>query len=69
MPDYGDFGIVGDDVYPRCAHLRAAHAEDFDVGALLQGGGQARGVHVAAGFAGGEEQGDWCHRKFLEMPW
>ena len=31
--DDGDFGIVGDDVDASGAHLRAAHAEDFHVGA------------------------------------
>ncbi len=52
--DDRDFRIVGDDVYACGAHLRAAHAEDLHIGALLEGGGQAGGVHVAAGFAGGE---------------
>ena len=52
--DDGDFGVVGDDVDARGAHLWAAHAEYFDVGALLEGGGEAGGVHVAGGFAGGE---------------
>ena len=52
--DDGDFGVVGDDVYARGAHLRAAHAENFYIGALLEGGGEAGGVHVAGGFAGGE---------------
>ncbi len=33
--DYRDFGVVGDDVHACGAHLGAAHAEDFDVGALL----------------------------------
>ena len=56
--DDGDFGVVGDDVDAGCAHLRAAHAEDFYVGAWLEGGGEAGGVHVAGGFAGGEEDGD-----------
>ena len=37
--DDGDFGIVGDDIYPSGAHLGAAHAEDFEVGALFKGGG------------------------------
>jgi hypothetical protein len=32
---YRDFGIVGDDIYARGAHLWAAHAEDLDVGALF----------------------------------
>ena len=50
----GDFGVVGDDVYARGAHLRTAHAENFYIGALLEGGGEAGGVHVAGGFAGGE---------------
>jgi hypothetical protein len=52
--DDGDFGVVGDDVDAGGAHLRAAHAEDFYVGALLERGGEARGVHVARSFAGGE---------------
>ena len=52
--DDGDFGVVGDDVYARGAHLWAAHAENFYIGALLEGGGEAGGVHVAGGFAGGE---------------
>ena len=52
--DDGDFGVVGDDVNACGAHLWAAHAEDFYVGALLEGGGEAGGVHVAGGFAGGE---------------
>src|SRR6202040_4232383 len=42
----GDLGIVGDDVDASGAHLRPPHAEDFFVVALLQGGGEARGVHV-----------------------
>ncbi len=52
--DDGDFGVVGDDVHACGTHLRAAHAENFYVGAFLEGGGEARGVHVAGGFAGGE---------------
>ena len=52
--DDGDFGVVGDDVDAGGAHLRATHAEDFYVGALLDSGGEAGGVHVAGGFAGGE---------------
>ena len=40
--DDGDFGVVGDDVHAGGAHLRAAHAEDFYVGALL--GGRWRGA-------------------------
>src|ERR1700682_2056421 len=31
----GDFGVVGDDVDAGGTHLRATHAEDFEVGALL----------------------------------
>jgi len=37
--DYGDFGIVGDDFYACGAHLRATHAENFEIGALFKGGG------------------------------
>src|ERR1700736_368933 len=57
----GDFGIVGDDFDAGGAHLRAAHAEGGDVGALFEGGGEARGVHVSAGFTGGEKEGDGWH--------
>ena len=52
--DDGNFGIVGDDVHTRGAHLRAAHAKNFYVGALLEGGGEAGSIHVAGSFAGGE---------------
>jgi hypothetical protein len=51
---YGHFGVVGDDFYSCGAHLGAAHAEEFYVGAGLERGGQAGGVHVSAGFACGE---------------
>src|SRR6266478_2210558 len=57
----GDFGIVGDDVDAGGAHLRAAHAEDFEIGALLERGGEASGVHVSAGFTGGKQKRDRRH--------
>src|ERR1700737_3413593 len=59
--DDGHFGVVGDDVDAGGAHLRAAHAEDFEVSALLERNGQARGVHVAASFAGRKQKRDWRH--------
>src|SRR5258708_18515585 len=57
----GDFGIVGDDIDAGGAHLRAAHAEDLEIGTLLQRGGQAGGVHISAGFTGGEEKRGASH--------
>jgi hypothetical protein len=33
--DDGDFGIVGDDIDSSGSHLGAAHAEDFEIGALF----------------------------------
>ena len=50
-----DFGGVHQDFDAGFAHARAAHAEEVHVGALLQRAGQLRGVHVAGGFAGGDE--------------
>jgi len=47
----GYFGVVGDDIGARGAHLRSAHAENFHVRSLLQLGGKARGIHVSARFA------------------
>ena len=52
--DEGDFGIVGDNVNAGLAHLRTAHAEEGHVRALLQGGGEARGVHIPGSFACGK---------------
>src|SRR5258708_19997913 len=54
--DDGDLRIVSDDFDAGGAHLGAAHAEDCDVEALLQGGGEAGGVHVPGSFAGGEKE-------------
>src|SRR5690349_16053762 len=54
--DNGDFGIVGDDFDAGGAHLRTAHAENGDVQALLERGGEASGVHVSGSFAGGEKE-------------
>src|SRR4029077_5508583 len=59
--DDGDFGVVGDDVDAGGAHLRAAHAENLKISALLQRGGEAGGVHVSAGFTGGEQKRDGRH--------
>src|SRR5258706_951365 len=62
----GDFGVVGDDIDAGSAHLRAAHAEDLQIGALLQRSGQAGCVHVSARFTGGEEERPFSHRyKYL----
>jgi len=33
--DDGDFGIVRDDIDSCGSHLGAAHAEDFEIGALF----------------------------------
>ena len=41
---HGYFGVIGDDVNARGAHLRATHAEQGDVHAFLKGGGETRGV-------------------------
>lgn len=61
--DDGDFGVVGDDVNARGAHLRAAHAKERDVHAFLQSRGETRGVHVPGSFAGGDEERNWRHAR------
>src|SRR5689334_8914217 len=66
LQDFGDahdgnFRIIGDDLDARGAHLRAAHAEDGDVEALLQSGGEPRGVHVPGSFAGGKKKRNRRH--------
>ena len=45
-----NFRIVRDHVDASRAHLRAAHAKNFHVEALLNFRRQARGIHIAAGF-------------------
>ena len=52
---------VDDDVHAGFAHARAAHAEQAHVGARAQGRRQAGCVHVAGGFAGGDQQFDGRH--------
>ena len=51
--DNGDFFVIGDDVHACRAHLRAAHAEEGDVHAFLERGGEACGVHIPGSFASG----------------
>jgi hypothetical protein len=52
--DDGDFGIIGDNVNASGAHLWAAHAEEGHIDPLLQGGCQARSVHIPGSFACGK---------------
>ena len=54
--DDGDFGLVSDDLDACGAHLRAAHAENRHVQALLQRCREPRSVHVSGSFAGGEKE-------------
>src|SRR5712671_1216670 len=56
--DNGELGAVGD---AGGAHLRAAHAENCDVGAPLERGGETRGVHISASFTGGNQKRDGRH--------
>src|SRR4029077_2255606 len=48
---YRDFGVVGDDLDAGRAHLRATHAEERYVHALLESDGETGGVHITGSFA------------------
>src|SRR5690348_9796745 len=60
-PHDGNFRIIGDDFNASGAHLWPAHAEDGYVQALLQSGGQPRGIHVPGSFTGGEKKRNRRH--------
>src|SRR5215470_8732690 len=57
----GDFGVVCDDFDASSKHLRPTHSEDPDIEALLQRGGEPRGVHVSGSFTGGEQERNGRH--------
>ena len=47
--------VVQDHFNTSGAHERATHAEEMDIEALFQGGGEMSRVHVAGGFTCGKE--------------
>src|SRR6185437_11803271 len=50
-----NFVVVGNQFDAGLSHARAAHAEELGAGALAQRGCEARCIHIARGFTGGDE--------------
>ena len=65
----GYFVIIGDEIDAGRGHSRAAHAEKLRAGARAQTFGQACGVHVARGFARGDENLRRHERNAERNPW
>ena len=59
-----DIGVVHHGLHARRAHLRAAHAEKAHIRAGTQRCGESRGVHIAGGFAGGDQKFGRRHQEW-----
>ncbi len=59
--DYRNFMIVGNQFDARLRHARPAHAKELCASALAQRGRQARRIHIARSFTGGDEDSRWRH--------